>query len=153
MSLIHKTLYQSKDFAHIDFNGYVKTIANDLIRSYAVNADRIKLHTEIENIPVELDHAIPCGLIINELISNALKYAFPKDEGGTIKITFRSTNDDVVELTVSDDGIGIPEEIDIGKTESLGLQLVRILAEDQLEGTLELQRDRGTAFKVRFKNW
>jgi len=153
MSLIHETLYQSKDFANIDFNGYVKTIANALIRSYAVNADRIKLHTEIENIPVELDHAIPCGLIINELISNALKYAFPKDEGGTIKITFRSTNDDVVELTVSDDGIGIPEEIDIGKTESLGLQLVRILAEDQLEGTLELQRDRGTAFKIRFKNW
>jgi len=153
MSLIHETLYQSKDFANIDFNGYVKTIANALIRSYAVNADRIKLHTEIENIPVELDHAIPCGLIINELISNALKYAFPKDEGGTIKITFRSTNDDEVELTVSDDGIGIPEEIDIGKTESLGLQLVHILAEDQLEGTLELQRDRGTAFKVRFKNW
>ena len=153
MSLIHETLYQSKDFTNIDFNGYVKTITNALIRSYAVNADRIKLHTEIENIPVELDHAIPCGLIINELISNALKYAFPKDEGGTIKITFRSTNDDEVELTVSDDGIGIPEEIDIGKTESLGLQLVHILAEDQLEGTLELQRDRGTAFKVRFKNW
>ena len=152
MALIHETLYRSKDFASIDFNGYVKSIANPLIRTYAVNPDRIKLNIRIEDISLGVDNAIPCGLIINERISNALKYAFPKDGIGEIKINLRSMSRDEIELTVSDDGIGIPEEVDIKKTESLGLQLVHILAEDQLDGTLELQRDRGTAFKIRFKN-
>ena len=151
MALVHEKLYQSEDFANIDFNDYVKSIANNLIRGYSVTPDKVKLHTEIDDILVELDHAVPCGLIINELISNSLKYAFPKDETGTIRITLCSINHDEIELTVSDDGIGIPGEMDIRETESLGLQLVHILAEDQLEGTLELDRDGGTAFRIRFK--
>jgi PAS domain S-box-containing protein len=152
MALVHEKLYQSKDFASIDFNGYVKSIANPLIRNHTVNPDRIKLNIEIEDVPLELDNAIPCGLIINELISNSLKYAFPKDREGGIDIVLKAINSDEIELTVSDDGIGIPAEIDIGKTESLGLQLVQILAENQLDGTLELNRDGGTAFKIRFEN-
>ena len=100
---------------------------------------------------MELDHAIPCGLIINELIANALKYAFPEDGIGEITITLRTINDDEIELTVSDDGIGIPAEIEIKKTESLGLQLVQLLAETQLDGMLELDRDGGTAFRIRFE--
>ena len=151
MALVHETLYQSKDFANVEFNGYVETITNHLIRNSATHPDKIKLKREIEDITFGLDHAIPCGLIINELITNSLKHAFPKDREGEIKITFRSMNSDEIELTVSDDGIGIPEEMDIQETKSLGLQLVHILAEDQLEGTLELDRDGGTAFRIRFK--
>ena len=128
MSLIHEKLYQSGDFANVNFDGYVKNIANDLIRSYAVTPDKIKLNTKIEDVSLGLDNAIPCGLIINELISNSLKYAFPKDREGEIKIVLREINSNEIELTVSDDGIGIPAEIDIRETESLGLQLVYAFA-------------------------
>jgi len=152
MALVHEKLYQSKDFSSIDFKGYVKSIANLLIRNYSVNPDKIKLNTEIEDIPLGLDNAIPCGLIINELISNSLKYAFPKDREGEIKIVLRAINSHEIELTVSDDGIGIPAEIDARETESLGLQLVYILAENQLEGSIELDRESGTAFRIRFRN-
>jgi len=152
MALVHETLYQSKDFENVDFNGYVKSIENQLIRSYTGSSDKIRLKREIEDIPVGLDNAIPCGLIVNELISNSLKHAFPKDREGEIKIVLRAINSDEIELTVSDDGIGIPAEIDIEKTESLGLQIVNILAENQLEGSIELDRDKGTAFRIRFKN-
>ena len=150
MSLIHETLYQSKDFANVDFNGYVKSISNYLLRSYIVTSGAIKLNLEIEDITLGLDHAIPCGLIINELVSNSLKHAFPKGREGEIKIALRTINDHEVELTVSDDGVGIPREIDMGNPETLGLELVQILAENQLDGTLELERDGGTEFRIRF---
>ena len=152
MSLIHEKLYQSGDFANVNFDGYVKNIANDLIRSYAVTPDKIKLNTKIEDVSLGLDNAIPCGLIVNELISNSLKYAFPKDRKGEIKITFRAINSHEIEFTVSDDGIGIPAEMDIRETESLGLQLVQLLAENQLDGKIEVDRDGGTAFRIRFRN-
>ena len=150
MSLIHETLYQSKDFANVDFNGYVKSISNYLLRSYIVTSGAIKLNLEIEDITLGLDHSIPCGLIINELVSNSLKHAFPKGREGEIKIALRTINDHEVELTVSDDGVGIPREIDMGNPETLGLELVQILAENQLDGTLELERDGGTEFRIRF---
>jgi len=151
MALIHEMLYQTKDFAKINFNDYAKRLANQLIRNYATAAGKIKLNINIEDIPIGLDKAIPCGLIINELISNSLKYAYPKGEEGEIRIVLRAVDSDEVDLIVSDDGTGISKEIDIGKTESLGLQLVHILAEDQLDGSLEVDREEGTAFKIRFK--
>ena len=152
MALIHEALYLSKDLASIDFNGYVKSIANPLIKACMVNADRIKLNITSEDISLGVDHAIPCGLIINELVSNSLKYAFPEDGEGEIKIVIRPTKNHEIELTVSDDGIGIPAEMDMEKTESLGLQIVSILAEDQLDGTLALLRDGGTSFRIRFRD-
>ena len=129
MSLIHETLYQSKDFANIDFTDYVKNLTRQLVRSYALNPNKIRLTIDAEDISLGLDHAIPCGLIINEIISNSLKYAFPKDREGEIRIVLQTINSHELELTVSDDGIGILEEIDMEKTESLGLQRVHILAE------------------------
>ena len=152
MALIHEKIYQTADFANIEFGAYAKSLSKDLFKSYGINTGKVQLKIEIENIALGLDNAIPCGLIINELLSNSLKYAFPKDRGGEIKISFKPLNDHEVELMVSDDGIGIPAEIDIGETESLGLQLVNILAENQLDGTLELDRVGGTAFKIRFEN-
>ena len=152
MSIIHETLYQTNDFANIDFARHVKAIASHLFRSYGVSSEKIRLKIEMEDIPLKLNNAIPCGLIINELISNSLKYAFPKDGTGEIKIMFRSMNQDEIELMVSDDGIGMPEGIDIEELESMGLQLVNILAENQLEGEIDLDRDGGTAFRIRFTN-
>ena len=150
MALIHETLYKSKDFANIDVTDYVKNLTNQIVRSYTVNPNKIRLKIDTEDISLGLDHAIPCGLIINELISNSLKYAFPKDREGEIKIVLQAINPHEVELTVSDDGIGIPAEIEIKKTESLGLQLVQLLAENQLEGSIALDRDGGTSFRIRF---
>ena len=153
MALIHETLYQTKDFSKFDFGHHVKTIANHLFRSYGVSPDKIRLKIEMEDIPLKLNNAIPCGLIINELISNSLKYAFPKDGTGEIKITLRPMNQDEIELMVSDDGIGMPEGIDIEELESMGLQLVNILAENQLEGEIDLDGDGvGTEFRIRFTN-
>jgi PAS domain S-box-containing protein len=150
MALIHEKLYQTKDFANIDFSDYVKAVSCHIVTSYRVNPGNIKLKREIEDFPLGLDHAIPCGLIINELVSNSMKHAFPKGREGEIKIALRSINDHEVELTVSDDGVGIPREIDMGNPETLGLELVQILAENQLDGTLEFERDGGTEFRIRF---
>jgi two-component sensor histidine kinase len=137
--------------AKVDFNGYVKTLINGLFRAHGVDPAKVRLEQNIEDVSLGLDNAVPCGLIINELVSNSLKYAFPQDKGGKIGIGLRSINEDQLELTVSDDGIGIPEDLDFRKTESLGLHLVTILAEDQLEGQIELNRDRGTRYSIQFK--
>jgi two-component sensor histidine kinase len=95
---------------------------------------------EIDDVLFDLENAIPCGLIINELFSNSLKYAFPQQEKGNISIVLRSFNKDELRLTVSDDGIGIPEDLDIKQTDTMGMHLVRVLVEHQLKGKIELDR-------------
>ena len=150
MALVHEKLYQSKDLSEFDMYGYVEKLMNGLFRTHGVNTGRIAAKYEIEEISFELDIAIPFGLIINELVSNSLKYAFPKEKKGEIKITLRSINGGEIELMVQDDGIGISEDIDFRKSESLGLELVTILAEDQLNGRIELDRTGGTTFRILF---
>ncbi|MBI5055979.1 MAG: HAMP domain-containing protein [Nitrospirae bacterium] len=152
MSLIHEKLYQSNDLAHIDFNDYVKSLANGLLMFYGTNNGSISLNIKAEELSLAIDTAIPCGLIINELVSNALKYAFPKDRKGEIKISFRKiTGEDKYELVVSDNGAGIPEGIDIRAVKSLGMQLIVNLVEHQLKGELALDRSSGTKYFIRFK--
>ena len=151
MALIHEKLYQSGDFSKVDFKGYVKTLVNSLFRSYGVNPAKIAIRVEVVDVSLELDSAIPCGLIINELVSNALKYAFPEDRKGEIRVTLGSTKEDEFMLTVRDNGAGMPEHIDFRNTESLGLHLVTILAEDQLHGKVEFNRIEGTTYDITFK--
>ncbi len=148
MGLIHEKLYKSESLANIDFSEYIKDLTQSLLRSYGVSADNIALKIE-GNVCLGIDTAIPCGLIINELVSNSLKHAFP-DRKGEITVSLRSDNG-CIELIVSDDGVGIPDDIDFRTTESLGLHLVTILAEDQLGGTITLDRTAGTAFHVTFE--
>ena len=150
MAFIHEKLYQSKDLANIDFNRYIKSLTDDLFRSYGVSTDKIALKMDIESVSLGVDAAIPCGLIINELVSNSLKHAFPGGREGEIKIVLRRTDGKEIELLVSDDGVGIPEDLDFRNTESLGLQLVTGLSEDQLQGKIELNRAKGTEFRIRF---
>lgn len=154
MALIHEKLYRSKDLANIDFNDYIKNLVNDLFISYKVNTGKIVLKMNIDTVSFGIDTAIPCGLIVNELVSNSLKYAFPEGEEGEIKVSLHRITDlksKMFELTVSDNGVGIPEDLDIRKTESLGLRLITNLAERQLQGKVKLNRNKGTEFRIKFK--
>ncbi|MEE8432421.1 MAG: ATP-binding protein, partial [Candidatus Desulfatibia sp.] len=140
-----------KDFANIDFGEYIKSLVNGLFTSHGVDTNKVKLNIEIKDVLFDLENAIPCGLIINELVSNSLKHAFHQQEEGNISIVLQSINEDELELTVSDDGVGIPEELDIRGTESMGLHLVKVLAGHQLDGTIDLDRTGGTQFNIKFK--
>ncbi|MDD5154318.1 MAG: histidine kinase dimerization/phosphoacceptor domain -containing protein [Desulfovibrionales bacterium] len=150
MALVHEKLYQSKDLASINFHEYVSLLVNGLFRSYGVNTDKITLKTDIEDIMLGVDVAIPCGLIINELVSNSLKYAFPEDKEGGIKITLRTLDEGAMELTVADNGVGLPGDWDLTNSGSLGLKLVKILT-DQIDGQIDLDRSEGTKFRIDFK--
>jgi len=151
MSLVHEKLYQSKDFTHVPFKDYLTSLIRYLSQSYTSQAREIEFVTEIEEIPLNITHAIPCGLIINELVSNALKHAFPDTRTGTITISLRSLRKDTIELSVGDNGIGLPEAIDPHTTTSLGLHLVAILVEDQLKGEITVEREGGTTFHIVFR--
>jgi PAS domain S-box-containing protein len=151
MSLIHEKLYQSENFSKIDLKGYVEELVNGLFHSYGVSTGKIRQNIHIDDISLGIDSAIPCGLIINELVSNSLKYAFPDDKRGEITVAIHRTDDSMIELTVKDNGVGIPEDLDIEKGKTLGLHLVRMLAENQLQGSIALDRNGGTGFQIRFR--
>lgn len=151
MALIHEKLYSSKGFANVEFNDYIKNLVNDLFASYRVSASRISLKMEIEDISLGIDTAIPTGLIINELVTNCLKYAFTKDNDGEIRISLRSLDDGQNELIVSDNGVGIPENLDIKNAESLGLRMITNLTERSLHGNVSIKRSKGTEFRIIFK--
>ncbi|MFO7447119.1 MAG: two-component regulator propeller domain-containing protein [Ignavibacteriaceae bacterium] len=154
IALVHERLYQSKDLAKIDFNEYVNKLVIDLFRSYAVDSSVIKIEININDVSVNIDKAVPCGLIINELISNSIKYAFPEYEAnnkqGLIKVQFNRITSNKLLLEVSDNGIGIKERLDDREEPSLGLKLVESLVY-QLDGKLEMDSEFGTRFKIKFK--
>ena len=151
MAFIHESLYQTKDFSSINFTEYVINLSQNLIHSYSNFDHEIKLNLDIQNVFLNLDLAIPCGLIINEIVSNALKYAFvDKTDGGEITIRMK-TSGDYLELRIGDNGKGLPKNIDYRNTESLGLQLVVTLT-DQLSGTIELDLEKGTNYTIIFKH-
>jgi two-component sensor histidine kinase len=152
MALVHEKLYMSKDFASIDFVDYIKSLVGSLYRAYRVNLKKIELRIDINDVSLPVDLAVPCGLVINELVSNTLKHAFPTSYTGKAKleISMYSKNTDEIELIVKDNGIGIPGGIDFKNGESLGLRLVAILIEDQLRGKIDLDRGDGTEFRMMF---
>jgi len=151
MALVHEKLYQAKDLAHVPFKDYLQSLIRYLYQSYTPRARNLELSSEIEDLSLDITTAIPCGLILNELLSNAFTHAFPREREGTITVSLRSPEPHTYELTVSDDGIGLPEAIDPKTTKTLGLHLVSILVEDQLRGKVELERGNGTTFRVTFK--
>lgn len=152
MAMIHEKLYQSEGLHRIDLNDYIDDLAREVFTSFGEIAAGISLKTEVEEIALGLDTAIPCGLIIIELLSNALKYAFPVNcGGGEIFIGLRSEEQGWLGLTVSDNGVGLPAEIEIPHLKSLGLRLVSDLARYQLDGEMNLSREKGTRVYVRFQ--
>jgi len=152
MALVHEKLYQSGDLSGVGLKEYVRGLTAALRRSYGPGKGNIHIRTTGDDIRLPIDKAIPCGLVINELVSNALKYAFPAEMGrGDMEVCLNGREEGVVEITVRDNGTGIPDEIDIHKAGTLGLQLVKMLVEDQLEGNLELDRSAGTEFRIVFR--
>jgi PAS domain S-box-containing protein len=137
MALVHELLYGSENLAAVDFAKYVSDLCEQLIQTYAHPAGRIRLTKELEPVRLNIDHAIPCGLILNEVVSNALKHAFPGARGGVIHVTLRREAGGECLLRVADDGAGIPAELDLATQGSLGLRLIRTLTR-QLDGRIEL---------------
>ncbi|VVB96970.1 Methyl sulfide methyltransferase-associated sensor [uncultured archaeon] len=151
MYMIHEKLYRSRDLEKIEFNEYITDLASGLLQSHGVEAGTVKLNLNVGDTSLGIDFAIPCGLIINELITNSLKYAFPDGRIGEISVSLHPFNKNMFELVVSDNGVGFPSDVDFRKTESLGLRLVTILAENQLHGQIDLERAGGTRFRIKFK--
>ena len=158
MSLIHEKLYQSKDFSGISFCNYVKSLLQYLEQSFNKKEPGVKIQANVADIKLSLDTAISCGLIINELVTNAYKYAFPQDwvdgknkDEFKIEVNVHNKEDDKFILIVSDNGVGIQKNLDIQNTESLGLKLVNSMV-NQLNGSIEIIRNNGTQFRIIFTN-
>ncbi len=149
MALVHEKLYGSEDLAGIDFAEYTRSMTSNLFGLYQVS-EAVRLKIDIKDILLNINTAIPCALIISELVSNSIKYAFPGGIEGEIRIGLYTDKNGKFKLIVKDNGVGFPKEIDFRKTESLGMQLVIMLVE-QLDGTVELDRSEGTAFTIQFE--
>lgn len=149
MAQIHQTLYQSEDVSQVDLGHFFDDLLKSLYASYVVNSDRIAINTDISQVFLPISSAVPCGLIANELLSNALKHAFPDGREGKIDIFVGKIAENRVKITVHDNGVGLPENLDIENSASLGLQLVYMLV-DQLHGTIDISRTNPTALSVEF---
>jgi PAS domain S-box-containing protein len=152
MSFIHESLYQTTDFSSIEFTQYIETISRNLIHSYSYTTGPVELDTDFDTIYLSIDQAIPCGLIVNELVSNALKYAFPEIDGNrtnTVKLHVKQ-NKGTISLLVADNGVGLPDDFKHEESDSLGIQLVYTLSE-QLDAKLDVNSDNGASFLITFE--
>ncbi len=150
MSHIHELLYQSDDFASVDFSRYLRILADDLVTAYGGRERKIDLRVEATDATLGMDQALPCGLIVNEILSNSLKHAFPSREGGLVTLAFAERGGGNVELEIRDDGTGLPPGVALGMPEHIGLYLASILVQ-QLGGSATLAGEGGVLFKLRFK--
>ena len=152
MALIHEKLYRSDELARVNFTDYLRDLTDNLFQSYQIDSQRIQLQLEVENILLAIDEAIPCGLIINELILNSLKHAFPGGREGMIYIYLgQREEDDQYQLVVRDDGVGLPADLDLARVDTLGLKLVNILVM-QLKGHIDVSSAPGAKFSISFGN-
>ena len=149
MALIHELLYQSTDLKQIDFGYYIRTLTNELFRMYLNDQNRIKLNMDVEEVMVDINTAIPLGLIVNELVSNSMKHAFPNERSGEIYIEFKLDKGKYT-MVVADNGVGFPEDYDIQNTDTLALRIVNSLTE-QIEGKIRIERNNGTKFTIEFQ--
>jgi two-component sensor histidine kinase len=150
MAMLHEALYRSADLARIDFKPYLERMCGQLSHSFDADATRVKIETRVNRVMLPLEQAVPCGLLINELVTNVLKHAFPDGRQGKATVALEFETDRTLVLTVSDDGVGLPETANTKQAKTLGLELVRGLTQ-QLEGTLSVERGpQGTTFRVAF---
>jgi PAS domain S-box-containing protein len=149
MSMIHERLYRSADLKNVNFSEYIRTLATQLFSSYEATGERVKLSINVPDMSVDVNTMIPCGLIMNELVSNALKHAFPGERDGRLKIEVFHEGG-MYTLSVKDNGVGVPPDLDIHSTRTLGMQIINSLTR-QLGGTVELVREGGTEFRITFR--
>ena len=150
MAQVHTQLYESRDLTNIAFEEYLRSLAQSSIRAHGDGRIHVAVRTEGEDFPIDIGLAVPCGLVINELLTNALKHAFAPNQQGNVEILLKRTGASYVELVVRDDGVGFPEGADPGNADSLGLKLVWMLVQDQLKGEIDVRRSAGTEFRIRF---
>jgi PAS domain S-box-containing protein len=149
MSAVHETLHGSEKLSEIDLKSYLSKITTSVFQTYSADHRKVKLNSNVDNSPISINQAYPLGLIINELVSNSLKYAFSTDNEGVISVSMKKS-DQELELCIGDDGVGMPEGLDWKNSDTLGLKLVRTLVENQLEGSIEMESDNGTKFTIKF---
>jgi two-component sensor histidine kinase/CheY-like chemotaxis protein len=149
MALVHEKLYQSESLTRIDFGEYIRSLAEDLLRTYSIRAQAITLEIQAGNVFLGIDSAVPCGLLLNELLTNTLKHAFPENRRGEVRVELHADSDRRIILVVADNGVGFPEDWDLSNPPSLGMQLVNSLV-SQLDGTIDLNSSRGTEFRITF---
>jgi PAS domain S-box-containing protein len=152
MALIHEKLYQVEDSSRINMGDYVMTLMDRLVHFHSTSPSKVKVRVRAAKVTLNLDTIVPVGLILHELVSNALKYAFPGSREGAIRVSLSKRKDGTLSLKVADDGIGLPEDVDVGKSKSLGMMLVKSFA-DGLSGTVKVNRKEGTAFTITFKEY
>jgi two-component sensor histidine kinase len=150
MALVHRKLYQSQDLTYLNLGEYIRDLVNLVRESYVKAISRVEVVLETEDIKSSIDTTIPCGLIVNELLSNAYNHAFPLGENGLVRIWLIKNGDGFIELGVSDNGVGIGPEFDLEQNSRLGLQIIRILGENQLGGKVSFETDQGLTCRVRF---
>ena len=150
MALVQELLYQSKTIESVNLKDYARILTGNLIQSHK-NTKRIRADIEVEDINLNVETIIPCGLIINELVSNTMKHAFPDGMSGEVRVSLKRMDGDMFLLTVSDNGIGMPDNLDFRESKTLGLQLVVTITEGQLNGTVELVEAEGTEFRIKFR--
>lgn len=153
MALVHQKLYSSKNLSNINLKEYVHDLADLLLKSYKTSPDRISLIRNIDEINISIDIAVPFGLVINELISNALKHAFPGNSSGQITIDIKKAEDDMIELRISDNGVGIPDVLDLKENGQLGIKTIFAISEHQLHGKMKFESVNGLIFTLKFKNF
>jgi len=152
MSLVHQKLYQSKSLSSINIHDYVCELADLLLKSYHITKARVSLHLDVESFQVSIDTAIPCGLILNELLSNALKHAFPDNREGEICICMYKKGQHMIHLDFSDNGVGLPEGFECLKQKSLGIRSMYAIIEHQLQGSITCEVQNGVAFYIQFED-
>lgn len=151
ISQVHEALYLSSDLSRISMDKYLTGVLREIVSLHSYMKDSISYHIDARDITLTITDAIPVGLIISELVTNAFKHAFPGEQAGLIRIVIRKTGDGIIELTVADDGVGISGEVDVNDTKTLGLQIVNNLVKIQLDGTIDVNRIKGTVFNIKFK--
>ena len=152
MAIVHTKLYNTKDYEFIEFGEYTRNLIDNFHSIYGYKLKNITFKIEIKDLKLNIDTAIPCGLIINELVSNAIKYAFPDGRVGEIFISVTPVKDNIYELIVKDNGVGMGQDIDLKKSNSLGIELVTLLSR-QLNGSLDItsEPDKGISFCIKFE--
>jgi PAS domain S-box-containing protein len=149
ISFIHEKLYQSMDYAHISFQDYIQSLTNEIFRISQVSPDQVTLKLDVDNILLPVNKAIPCGLILNELITNSFKHGFPGDRKGLITVRMKEVTTNRITMVVEDNGVGLPDSFDIHNSPSMGLQLVCTLT-DQLSGKIVVNSQNGATFTITF---
>ncbi len=150
MALVHEKLYHTENLSSINLKDYITSIVSEIVSLYRIDTAAITTDINVEDVELDLESAVPCGLIINELLTNAFKYAFPDNRKGILSVHLKKT-DDTYTLTIKDDGVGLPEGFDYERSNTLGLQLVNVLT-GQLDGSLQIKPDKGTEAVVTFKS-